>query len=154
MAEMHPSRETLELFLHGQLAQEETREVIGHLMTDCATCQEITGTGWGQILEGLRASRSEPSVAEDGESLTPTDSAYRDALDRATRRALDQARDLEQDQAQSEDRFRELQDHPHKRRLTMVRNSRRFWSPAFCELLIDKGYRLRFDDAKQGVELT
>ncbi len=154
MADSHPSLDTLEMFLRGQLPQHEIREVVGHLLTDCSTCQEVTGKGWVQLLDGLKANRNDSSVSKPVEASLRTNSPYSRALGRAMGHALDEARAVDRNCAAAEHLFEELMKHPPKRRLTLVRNSRRFQSPELCQLLIDKGYDRRFAEVHLGVELT
>jgi tetratricopeptide (TPR) repeat protein len=68
--------------------------------------------------------------------------------------ALDEARAVDRNCAAAEQLFEELMKHPPKRRLTLVRNSRRFQTPELCQVLIDKGYDQRFTEVHLGVELT
>ena len=61
-------------------------------------------------------------------------------------RALDETREVGRNTAAAEQLYEELMKHPPKRRLTLVRNSRRFQTPELCQLLIDKGFDQRFTD--------
>ena len=67
---------------------------------------------------------------------------------------MDAAREVDGNCAVAERLYEELLEHPPKRRLTLVRNSRRFQSPELCQLLIDKGFEQRFTNVQLGVELT
>jgi len=154
MADLHPSHHTLELFLQGQLPRVEVRDVVGHLLSDCPTCQKVTSESWTQLLDGLKAARIDPSETAALKSQVETDSPYREALDKAVGHAVSEARTLDRNRAATERLVEELLEHPHKRRLTLIRNSRRFQTPELCELLIDKGYDQRFSDVTLGVELT
>jgi tetratricopeptide (TPR) repeat protein len=69
-------------------------------------------------------------------------------------RALNEAREVGRNCAAAEQLYEELMKHPPKRRLTLVRNSRRFQIPELCQLLIDKGFDQRFTEVQLGVELT
>ena len=154
MLDSHPSRHHIELFLHNQLTPAEVSDVMGHLLTDCHVCREITGEHFGQILQGLRAARSETAVARVAESAVPSDSPYKKAFGRALDLAMSEARTVELGRARALQLFDELLQHPQNRRLTLVKNSRRFQIPELCEVLTEKGFEQRFTDARLGVELT
>lgn len=154
MTSTHPSRQTLELFLHGQLPQPQTRDVVGHLLKDCPICREVTGDGWEQIINGLKAARIDFDEAEVQLISIASDSPYRQALNQARGHAMSEALAVERDRAAAEQLVDELMQHPHKRRLTLVQNSRRFQSPGLCELLAEKGFDQRFSDVQLGIDLT
>ena len=46
MTETHPTSETLEQFLLGQLVGSETREIARHLLTGCPECQGTMECLW------------------------------------------------------------------------------------------------------------
>jgi len=154
MADFHTSRHTLELFLHGQLPQEDQQDVVGHLLTDCPSCQRVTGEAWSHLLGGLKAATIAPLETRTLQESVQTHSYYRQALDQALGHALNEARTVERNHNAAEQLYQELLQHPPKRRLTMVRNSRRFQIPELCQILIDKGFDQRLVDAQLGVELT
>lgn len=154
MADHHPSRQALEQFVLGALPQEDSGDIVGHLMTDCPTCREVTGAGWAQLEEGLRAARSQPADSWTRNRSDRRPSPYRKALKQAISRAVDAARTLERNRESAAQLYEELLEHPGKRRLTIVRNSRRFQTPELCQILFEMGFDQRFDDAQLGVELT
>lgn len=154
MANTHPSSRTLELFLHGDLPDWETQAVVGHLLTDCPACQSVTGESWAELIDGLKAARTDFQDESPRESSAQADSPYRKALVQATSRAREEARSVERNRAFAKQLFKELLQHPPRRRLTLVRNSRRFQTPELCEILIEEGFDRRFTDVQVGVELS
>lgn len=152
MADTHPTRQTIERFLAGELSDEQRNTVLKHLLTDCPDCREITGDRWLQIIDGLHASRTE--VAMGSAVAAPADSPYGAAFKRAIDFAVAEARYQERSWTVAYQLLDELLVHPPQRRLTLVRNSRRFRNPELCQILIDKGFDQRFAEVQRGVELT
>ena len=62
----HPSPEALVDFMDGRLSRRDNARVVGHLLSGCRECREVTGAGWARIEEGLRAARGEIREAEVG----------------------------------------------------------------------------------------
>jgi tetratricopeptide (TPR) repeat protein len=106
------------------------------------------------LRQGLQAARIDPPEPTESETSATADRPYRRALDKAIGQALDEANLLDRDRTAAGRLFEELIEHPQARRLTLVRNSRRFQTPALCELIISKGYDQRFSDVDLGVDLT
>lgn len=149
MPEAHPSHELLERFMRGDLDTDTSGVIVRHLLTGCSGCRHITGSLWREIEQGLSAHSSQAPASES----LPT-SPYEEVFDRVLARASLEAGDLGQERASAPSLVVELSGHPQPRRLTMVRNSRRFQTWALCELLAEKSYDTRFEDAQAGVELA
>jgi tetratricopeptide (TPR) repeat protein len=133
----------------GDLEPDAACEIVGHLLSDCPACKQITGSLWEDIENGLGA-----TLLDDSETETPRPSPYEGLFDRALARASHEVVDLAQERASAPSLYLELSGHPQPRRLTLARNSRRFQTWALCELLIEKSYDTRFEAAQTGVELA
>lgn len=149
MPEAHPSRKLLEQFMLGELERDTAGEIVGHLLSDCPACKQITGSLWRDIENGLGA-----ALLDDAETEMSQSSPYEGLFDRALAHASREMADLARERASAPALYLELSGHPQPRRLTLARNSRRFQTWALCELLIEKSYDTRFDDVQTGVELA
>jgi tetratricopeptide (TPR) repeat protein len=153
MPELHPSRETLEAFAFGDLSKLKSRTVIQHLMGECESCQRVSSELWNQLKLGLRGAGRAPERAPAEEAVL-ADSPYKEALDRAAAEASGEQSRLEIERVRAELLCDELFEHPQPRRITLVRNSRRFQIWALSERLIEQSFACRFDRPGVGVELA
>jgi tetratricopeptide (TPR) repeat protein len=76
------------------------------------------------------------------------------AVERAEVSAAERFRLLNDERAAAPARLSELVGHPLPRRAMLIANSERFGSWALCELLLERGFDCRFDDAGEYEELA
>ncbi|HEX7181228.1 MAG TPA: hypothetical protein VF756_05255 [Thermoanaerobaculia bacterium] len=130
----HPNRETLEAFLHGDLPDRETRDVLTHLLRGCTRCREE--------MEPLATAMFDPGASET--ELTPElDAAYDEAITSAFAAALGGMAAPESLDWKVE---RLLQGPP-------LPEEAGFWTPALCETLLERS-RLRHGEPAQMLQLT
>lgn len=133
----HPDQEALRAFMAGDLARPEAREVVLHLLADCAHCRQTT------------AELSPFGVAAEAQPATIEASA-RELVDLLRDRSV--ARETAQSDA--EGLGEELVRLPHAHRLLFVRNNERFGSWSLAEWLLERSYGSRFDDAGHALDLA
>jgi tetratricopeptide (TPR) repeat protein len=80
--------------------------------------------------------------------------AYDEVIDRVFAHAVSQEQGIQQDRALAQDLYAELMLHPVPRRNLLVRNSGRFRSRTFCELLLQESHEAGFQDPSQSGELA
>jgi tetratricopeptide (TPR) repeat protein len=141
----HPAREALERFMAGDVSSAEGRQILAHLLTDCADCRSVTGP-----LAPFPGPASLDASARAAEPDAAADRAAASLLARLHDR--ERALELEREQAPALLAELEAQTQPH--RLLMVRNSGRFWTWAMAELLVDESFRHRFTEGPLTLELA
>jgi tetratricopeptide (TPR) repeat protein len=146
MISHHPTQRAIEDFVLGRLDLPENHRIVNHLLGGCSQCREVTADVWERIERGLRAAKTPLESESEGQS------SYEEVLDRVVERAGRRASTLDRERSEAHRLLDELGRHPLPRQLTLVRNSRRFRSWALCELLIEEGFRRRFDDPTTGLE--
>lgn len=149
MPEAHPSRASLEAFAFGKLSAEESKVIVQHLIAECEVCHERTGDLWRQLKVGLRGTGRASDEASSFES-----SPYRGAVDRAVAEASKQRDRLLDERFAATALGDELLKHPQPRRLTLVRNSKRFQTWGLAEYLLEESFSCRFDRPDYGVDLA
>lgn len=132
----------------GDLPRAEARNVVCHLLAECPTCREITGPLWQRFEAEMTTGRS------DSEPEVRQPSPYDPILDRAFARARREAVDLARERDGAQKLIAELLKHPQARQLTLVGNSRKFQTWAFCELVIERSFETRYSDPHEGSELA
>jgi tetratricopeptide (TPR) repeat protein len=142
MPDAHPSHELLERFVRADLSAVQTGEVLRHLLTGCAACQEFTSSLWDfaeeedddAVLAGL-----DPAL----------DGAYDRMFDTAFRSLDGRQAALEQERQVATQLWDELEHHPVSRQEMLVRNSARFANASLCEVLLAKSHEATFQDAER-----
>lgn len=129
----HPNREILEAFLHGDLPDRETRNVLTHLLRGCTRCREA--------MEPLATAMFDPGASET--ELTPElDAAYDEAITSAFAAALGGMAPESLDRKVE----RLLQGPPFPEEAG-------FWTPSLYATLLERSSR-RHDDLGQMLQLA
>lgn len=129
-----PDPETLALVLAGEGEATLRKSVIRHLFSGCAECRAVARRATGA--ETAPAAASPPSLAELMTRLEETSAGIEN--DREMARAL----------------IGDFLGHPEARQWTLLRNSARFDSWAFAELLSAAAYEAIYDDPHRSLELS
>jgi len=147
MTETHPTSETLEQFLLGQLSGSETREIARHLLTDCPECQEAMECLWES------AGAEEEIVPTEDETEAVRD-GYDEVLDRVFARVVAAEAGIEQQKIAGRRLFEELMQVPEARRQLLVSNSQRFRNRMLCECLIEEAQDAGFNEPHRAIAIA
>jgi tetratricopeptide (TPR) repeat protein len=138
MSEAHPDRDQLERFMLGELASEETRTVLQHLMSDCEQCHATTRAMWDV---GTEAEPEEAAALAAGPGSW-WEASNRFNYDRALDRVFEKVRrvnsTLQCERTEAQQLLAELTRHPLERQRLLVQNSARFQTWGLCELLLSR----------------
>jgi tetratricopeptide (TPR) repeat protein len=152
----HISREALQSFSRGELARQETRVVLRHLLTGCAECRgalalmpAMSGR-WGPGPEA----DPEPAAPEPALPAEKERDAYDEVIDRVFRRVAEVHAEVARQGAEAASLCEELLRHPPARQQLLVANSPRFHSRALCEHLVEKSHEAGFQDPARAVEIA
>ena len=158
MADEHPSRELLELFLGDELPPIERREIVRHLLTGCPRCTDATREIWaaaGGPEPGRigRRHRAEPSApAEDAAQPTSHPASYRGVVERAAERGRRRERELREERAAAPGLATRLLRAPAGRRRAMIERDHRLATCGLADLLLTRSGEA--DEPAHGVELA
>ena len=130
----HPRPLLLEGFARGRTHAPESRRIVRHLLSGCSECAAA-------VSEMENATRVAPAPLEN--TLRDPGAAYRLPRKRA---AVERSEAVEL--------FERLEAQPVESRAAMVRDEESFQTWGLCDLLLERSYALRFDDARRGVELS
>ena len=131
----------------GDVTPSEGRQILAHLLSDCAQCRRVTGplSPFGRV---ALAERDEAGADSDTADLVSgTAAALLEHL-----RVRERAIACERDDAPA--RLAELEQQAHPHRLLLVRNSSRFSTWGLAELLVEDSFRHRFDDPERTRQLA
>ncbi|MEM7050665.1 MAG: tetratricopeptide repeat protein [Acidobacteriota bacterium] len=134
MTEAHPGAAQLEQFRRCELSREKARGVVRHLLSGCASCQEVTSQWWPTSSHQDVVIRRVVSLNErDGRGYD-----YEQVFERLSEELLERKLELAEEQAVVPRLREDLSRHPVDRQLVLIQNSRRFqvWSLAES-LLVD-----------------
>jgi tetratricopeptide (TPR) repeat protein len=140
----HPRRETLEGFLHSNLASREMRATVAHLLAGCDQCRDE--------MSPLATTMFTPDGAPEQQLSAAEDAAYERAISAAFNRALEHERTLRVEQETAERKCEEI--------LRAVRRSEAPTLPAgpaswgLCETLLAQSYSLRHSDRPGMLQLA
>ena len=139
---LHPTRETLEAFLLGELVEEESRRVILHLVPGCSRCRKVTAALW-------RIGEEAPGWMEESGRFR-----YEGMLERvfANARAVHAA--LATGRAEAGGLRAELAGLPFERQCFLVRTDPRFRSWGLCDLLLEECGERRHEAAELAVGIA
>ena len=115
----HPSRETLERFVRGELPPAATSRVFQHLLRGCERCRAVTAMQW-----------------DIGTPPAEAPAGYEPMFERVFSAARQAREELETGRLEAERLAAELEDLPALQRRERARNEERFRSPALFELLL------------------
>jgi len=147
MTEIHPTSETLEQFLLGQLAGSETREIARHLLTGCPECQGTMECLWESTdaEEEITLVEDETAGVRDG---------YDEVLDRVFARVVAAEAGIEDQKMAGRRLFEELMQVPEARRQLLVSNSHRFRNRMLCECLIEEAHEAGFNEPHRAIAIA
>lgn len=134
MSEAHLSTRQIEELILGSLGSVESARAVRHLLTGCPRCRSEASRHWPP---------PRPAAAE-------LDESYTRALDGLPRLAAS----IAAQRAAAPALFRELQAQPAGRQLVLARNSRRFWSWALTEIVLERAFEAGFDNEQEARELA
>jgi tetratricopeptide (TPR) repeat protein len=121
-------------FLAERLDAARQRDIVQHLLQGCSQCQSVARRFWSDGARRTAASAEERVAVER-------------AVERAELSAVERYRALAEERAVAPELLAELTSHPLPRRTMLIANRKRFHSWALCELLLERGFACRFDDA-------
>jgi len=119
-------------FAEGETSSTERRKVLKHLLSGCEPCRAT-------LAPKIR-------LIDDNR---PSDFS----ISRVLENVANFERQLNQERAVASDQYRDFQKHPSARQWTLLRNSSRFDTWAFCELLLDSGFEAIYDDPHRALDL-
>ena len=120
-------------FADGETSPAERRKVLKHLLSGCTVCRAVLA----------------PKIRLIGDAK-PTGFS----LSRVLANEAEAERQMGQERAIAAEQFRDFLRHPPARQWTLLRNSSRFDSWSFCELLLDAGFEVITDDPHRALELS
>lgn len=124
---------TLRRFAAGDASRTERRRVMNHLLAGCGRCRG--------------ALRGSFQLIDDGDQLAPS-------MSRVLANVADYARRLDVERANAAEQWEDFRKHPPARQWTLLRNSARFDTWAFCERLLAAGFDALYDDPHGALELN
>ena len=135
--EKHFAETDIQRFSRGESAAGETRQVTEHLLGGCNTCRVSASRYLG--------------IAADVHPRPETWHAT-GALQRVLARVQEHESTLSRERVDAEVLVEALRKQPQARRLTVVRNSRRYSTWGVCELLVERAKEASYDDATLAIE--
>lgn len=124
--------ELLARFADGETNLAERRKVLKHLLSGCSSCRAALA----------------PKIRLIGDAR-PSEFS----LSRVLANVADLECQIDQERASAAEQFRDFMRHPPARQWTLLRNSSRFDSWSFCELLLDAGLGAIMDDPHRSLDL-
>lgn len=122
----------LDRFAEGETSSSERRKVIKHLLSGCETCRASLGPRIRLIDDHRETDFS---------------------ISRVLANVAELEHRMNHERAVASEHFREFQKHPSARQWTLLKNSSRFDTWAFCELLLDAGFETIYDDPHRSLDL-
>ncbi len=119
-------------FSDGETNPAERRKVLKHLLSGCESCRATVAPKIRLIHDNRPSEFS---------------------ISRVLANVADLERQMNQERTLAAEQFREFLRHPSARQWTLVRNSARYDSWSFCELLLDAGFEAIFDDPHRSLDL-
>ncbi len=119
-------------FAEGETSSNERRKVLKHLLSGCESCRATLG----------------PKIR-----LIDDNRATEFSISRVLANVAEIEHRMHQERAVAAEQFRDFLRHPSARQWTLLRNSSRFDTWAFCELLLDAGFEAIYDDPHHSLDL-
>ncbi|MEO7795564.1 MAG: zf-HC2 domain-containing protein [Thermoanaerobaculia bacterium] len=119
-------------FADGETSPAERRKVLRHLLSGCSSCRSVVAPKFRLI------SDNRPSEF---------------SISRVLSNVAELEHQMNQERALAAEQFREFLRHPAARQWTLLRNSSRYDSWSFCELILDAGIEAIFDDPHLALDL-
>jgi tetratricopeptide (TPR) repeat protein len=134
----HPTPAKLQAFSRGMLSQEENLEIIGHLVTDCPVCTEVT-------------SRFLPSLTGEGHARLFD---YSLAFAGAAAALQERIGSFIAERAEVSRLLADLLRLSHERQAILLRSDARYRTWSLCDGLLDATRDLGFQDPGRALELA
>ena len=119
-------------FAEGETSAAERRKVLRHLLSGCELCR-------GAIAPKIR--------------LLQDNRPSEFSISRVLANVAELEREMNRERALAAEQFREFLRPPPARQWTLLRNSGRFDSWSFCELLLEAGFEAIYDDPHRALDL-
>jgi tetratricopeptide (TPR) repeat protein len=132
----HPPSEAFGRLVRGEASVEETRAIVRHLLTGCASC-------------GHKAEE-----AREAPASRPAAPSYDAVFERLEQKLAQGMESLVLERASARELYAELLAHQAVEGLSQVHSTRRYASLALCELLLQKGRDLALDDPERARKAT
>lgn len=136
LASRHLTPEEFESFLGEKLDAGRKREILAHLLEECATCQAVAQRFWAA--PGLKSSRQ----------LDQQHAELDRSVQHAVERAEERYRQMAEERAEAPALMQVLLSHPPLRRQMLINNRQQYRSWSLCERLIEHGHEMRFADPR------
>ncbi len=127
MTASHPDPSLLERFLRGELAADDRKSVVRHLISGCQACRNLAGDLWRATDAAAEPRDREPE---------PAVGDYQAAMDRAVRLARERRPALAAARSKTPELLAELFSGTPGDRLALVEGDPRFRTPSLCEALL------------------
>lgn len=124
MTAIHPDPSLLKRFLRGELADDERKSVVRHLISGCEGCRGLAGELW-QAAEGGQVPKPEPAASD-----------YQKAMERAVRMARERRPTLAAARSKTPELLAEILAATPRGRLALAEGDPRFRTPSLCEALL------------------
>jgi tetratricopeptide (TPR) repeat protein len=125
-------------FLAGAMTPSERRETLVHLLRGCRECGDLAARQARLLPDREDDLHPRPRLAMERILGVVREREFKLAMERAAAPAL----------------LAEVRPHPPARRLTLVRNSRRFQRWGFCEIMVQQSFEEVFNDTREAVSLA
>lgn len=119
-------------FADGETTPPERRKVLKHLLSGCSTCRAALA----------------PKIR-----LFDPGGISEFSISKVLANVAEIEQQMHNERGLAAEQFREFLRHPPARQWTLLRNSNRYDSWAFCELLLDAGFDAIYDDPHRSLEL-
>ncbi len=119
-------------FAEGETAPAERRKVLKHLLSGCESCRAAIA----------------PKVR-----LIRDDRPSEFSISAVLASVADVERQMNLERTVAAEQFRDFMRHPSARQWTLVKNTGRYDSWSFCELLLDAGFDAIYDDPHRSLDL-
>jgi len=139
----HPDLSLLSQFGRGGLSRGRNREIVRHLLARCQSCCRT-----------LAARSLLPLHVWGGGARSASRLDYGAAFDQAWRETERRQAALNVEKSEAPELLRELLAQPLEHRRTLIANSPRYRTWAFCELLLDAAREWGFQEPVQAVDLS
>ena len=144
MAQRHLDPRLLDKLLRGEISQVEAKELAWHLVEACPDCARVADLEWLVTPEaeidvggGVSATPAGKQVGEEGDSIS---------FDRIRQRLQGALTLLSRQREETQGLLEELERHPIERQRLLVRNNTRFQTLPLAEMLLDRAWRLGFEE--------
>lgn len=122
----------LERFADGETSVAERRRVLQHLLSGCDSCRATLAPRI-RLIHDQRPSEF--------------------SISRVLSNVAELEHQMNREREVATEQYRDFLRHPPARQWTLLRNSSRFDSWSFCELLLDSGFEAVFDDPHRSLDL-